>query len=247
MARTLLEQLRALRLQQQKWFAVLVDPDRVEEAEVRLTARLAEEAGANVFFLGGSLLVEDQIADCVRWLKTESDLPVVLFPGSLQQVHPSADGLLLLSLISGRNPELLIGQHVLAAPFLKKSGLEIIPTGYMLVDGGAPTTVSYISNTQPIPRDKPEIAQCTAIAGELLGLQMMYLDAGSGARHAVSGEMVQAVRQVIDCPIIVGGGIREPEKARLLTRWGADVIVVGNAIEKDKSLLRDMAEAVHLP
>jgi phosphoglycerol geranylgeranyltransferase len=148
-------------------------------------------------------------------------------------------------LISGRNPELLIGQHVISAPFVKKSGLEIMPTGYMVVDGGAPTTVSYISNATPIPADKNEIAMCTAMAGEMLGMKLIYMDAGSGAKRAITEHMIEKVAKHIEIPLIVGGGITEPEKAYLNCKAGADVIVVGNAIEKDVSLIKEISNAVH--
>jgi putative glycerol-1-phosphate prenyltransferase len=170
---------------------------------------------------------------------------VLLFPGSPAQISRHADALLYLSLISGRNPELLIGQHVISAPFVKKSGLEIIPTGYIVVDGGAPTTVSYISNATPIPADKSDIALCTAMAGEMLGKKLIYMDAGSGAKKPITEEMIAAVAQNIDVPLIVGGGIRDAEKAYLNCKAGADVIVIGNAIEKDASIIEEMAAAVH--
>jgi putative glycerol-1-phosphate prenyltransferase len=152
---------------------------------------------------------------------------------------------LYLSLISGRNADLLIGQHVISAPFVKKSGLEIISTGYMVIDGGAPTTVSYISNASPVPADKADIALCTAMAGEMLGMKIIYMDSGSGAKKAVSEEMISSVATNINVPLIVGGGIRDAEKAYLNCKAGADVIVVGNAIEKDSSLIKEMAAAIH--
>ena len=156
-----------------------------------------------------------------------------------------ADALLYLSLISGRNAELLIGQHVISAPVVRQSGLEIMSTGYMVIDGGAPTTVSYISNAAPIPCDKNEIAMCTAMAGEMLGMRLIYMDAGSGARHAISETMIEKVASHIEVPLIIGGGIVEPEKAYRNCKAGADVIVVGNAIEKDISLIKEMSDAVH--
>jgi putative glycerol-1-phosphate prenyltransferase len=168
-----------------------------------------------------------------------------LFPGSPSQISKQANALLYLSLISGRNADYLIGQHVISAPFVKKSGLEIIPTGYMVIDGGAATTVSYISNASPLPADKPEIAMCTAMAGEMLGMKLIYMDSGSGAKKAVTEEMITAVAQHIDVPLIVGGGIRDAEKAYLNCKAGADVIVVGNAIEKDPSLIKEIATAIH--
>ena len=139
----------------------------------------------------------------------------------------------------------MIGQHVVSSPFVKMSGLEIMPTGYMVIDGGAPTTVSYISNASPIPSDKNEIAMCTALAGEMLGMKLIYMDSGSGAKRAITESMIESVAKSIEVPLIVGGGITNPEKAYLNCKAGADVIVVGNAIEKDASLIKEMAAAIH--
>jgi putative glycerol-1-phosphate prenyltransferase len=170
---------------------------------------------------------------------------VVLFPGSAQQVDPGADGILFLSLISGRNPEYLIGQHVLAAPLLKESGLEILPTGYMLINSGKMTSVAYVSNTIPLPEDKYSLAASTAMAGEMLGLRLMYLDAGSGAEREISARMIGAVRKAIDIPLIVGGGINTAEKAHNALHAGADLIVIGNALEKSPDLLTEISEKVY--
>lgn len=227
-----------------KKFAVLVDPDQMRLDNLDAVLRLALEAQADYFFIGGSLVVDDQMNFCLDTLRRETNLPLVLFPGSPQQINYKADAILLLSLISGRNPDLLIGQHVLAAPILRKSGLEIVPTGYMLIDGGKPTTASYISNTQPIPADKPEIAYCTALAGEMLGLKTIYMDAGSGAKNPIPEAVVAAVGRNIDIPVIVGGGIRTPERAYSSAKAGADVVVVGNALEKDPQLIVDIAAAI---
>jgi putative glycerol-1-phosphate prenyltransferase len=228
-----------------KSFVVLIDPDKVNDHSLQSTIRLAVEAGVDYFFVGGSLVVSSYLDECVQLIKKSCSIPVILFPGSPSQVSRYADALLYLSLISGRNPELLIGQHVVSAPLVKKSGLEIMPTGYMVVDGGAPTTVSYISNASPLPTNKNEIAVCTAMAGEMLGMKLIYMDAGSGAQKPISEHMIEAVSRSINVPLIIGGGITDPEKAYLNCRHGADVIVVGNAIEKDPSLIREIASAVH--
>jgi putative glycerol-1-phosphate prenyltransferase len=148
-------------------------------------------------------------------------------------------------MISGRNPELLIGQHVVSAPAVKQSGLEIMPTGYMVIDGGAPTTVSYISNATPIPADKNDIAMCTAMAGEMLGMKLVFMDAGSGAKNPITNAMIEKVASHIEVPLITGGGITTPEKAYHNCRSGADIVVVGNAIEKDASLIKEMSDAIH--
>ena len=228
-----------------KSFAVLLDPDKVDQEKIDQLVSLAIAANVDYFFVGGSLVISSHLDDCIRQIKSTCDIPVLLFPGSPSQVSKYADALLYLSLISGRNPELLIGQHVISAPFVKKSGLEIIPTGYMVVDGGAPTTVSYISNAAPIPADKIEIAMCTAMAGEMLGMRLIYMDAGSGAKKAITEQMIEKVAKHIDIPLIIGGGITEPEKAYRNCKAGADVIVVGNAIEKDFSLIKEISNAVH--
>ncbi len=228
-----------------KSFAVLIDPDKVNDQTVAELIELSVSSKVDYFFVGGSLVVSNYLDQCLQLFKKSCSIPTVLFPGSPSQVSKYADALLYLSLISGRNAELLIGQHVVSAPMVKKSGLEVMSTGYMVVDGGAQTTVSYISNSSPLPSDKSEIAVCTALAGEMLGMKLIYMDAGSGAKNPISETMITKVAQSISVPLIVGGGIIDPEKAYLNCKAGADVIVVGNAIEKDSSLIREMAAAVH--
>ena len=197
------------------------------------------------FLVGGSLVTDYVHRDVIAIIRQHTTTPIILFPGNTLHIEPSADAVLFLSLISGRNPEFLIGQHVIAAPLLKKSGLEILSTGYMLVDSGTQTTVSYVSGTMPLPHDKPGVAACTAMAGEMLGLQLMYLDAGSGARRTVSPAMITAVRAVVDTPLVVGGGIDTGEKAYEALNAGADMIVVGNGIERDPDLLPQLSTIIH--
>ena len=239
------ENLLAKKRKGQWSLAVLIDPDNVNAEKIEELTSLALTAEVDYLFVGGSLVISNHLDEVVQHIRSNCSIPVILFPGTPSQVSRYADGLLYLSLISGRNPELLIGAHVISAPAVRKSGLEIISTGYMVIDGGAPTTVSYISNASPIPADKNEIALCTAMAGEMLGMKLIYMDAGSGARHPVREEMITCVAQQIDIPLVVGGGIRDPEKAYRNCKAGADLIVVGNAIEKDPSLIREMAAAVH--
>lgn len=228
-----------------KSFAVLVDPDNVNVAQLDELLELSISARVDYFLVGGSLVISNFLDECIQHLKKNCDIPVIIFPGSPAQVSKYADALLYLSLISGRNPELLIGQHVVSAPLIRQSGLEIMPTGYIVIDGGAPTTVSYISNATPIPADKNEIAMCTAMAGEMLGMQLIYMDAGSGAKRPITESMIKSVSDNIEAPLIVGGGILHPEKAYLNCKAGADVIVVGNAIEKDATLIKEMSDAIH--
>ena len=245
MKETIYQSLLERKKKGRKSFAVLVDPDKVNAKKIDQLTQLAVDAKVDYLFVGGSLVISNHLDDVVQQIKKNCGIPVILFPGTPSQVSPYADGLLYLSLISGRNPELLIGQHVISAPAVKKSGLEIISTGYMVVDGGAPTTVSYISNASPIPADKNEIAMCTAMAGEMLGMKLIYMDAGSGAKRPVSEDMIAMTSACIEIPLVVGGGIRNPEKAYDNCKAGADIIVVGNAIEKDDALIKEMADAVH--
>lgn len=229
----------------QKKLAVLLDPDNGSEAVVERLAHLAVKAKVDYFFVGGSLVTNATIGNWIQHLKTLCNIPVIIFPGSVFQVSPQADALFFLSLVSGRNPELLIGQHVIAAPLIRQMNIEVMPTAYMLIDGGAPTTVSYISNSTPIPADKPQIAVCTAMAADMLGMRIIYMDSGSGAQKPVSDAMITAVSQNINLPLIVGGGIRTPKQATISCQAGADVVVVGNALEKDPILMLELAAAVH--
>jgi putative glycerol-1-phosphate prenyltransferase len=229
----------------QKKFVVLIDPDKVRLGNMDQVLDLAVEVGVDYFFIGGSLIVNNALDQCLLAIKERCKIPMILFPGSSLQLSWKADAMLFLSLISGRNADLLIGNHVIAAPYLKLSPLEIMPTGYMLMDGGSPTSVLYMSNTRPIPTHKDDIAVCTAMAGEMLGLRLMFMDAGSGAQVPVPEHVIESVSGAISIPLIVGGGIRTPELVAANVKAGADVIVVGNAIEKDPGLVREMAAAVH--
>lgn len=245
MTNSIYQSLAQKKTRGEKSFAVLIDPDKVNASSIDDLMQLVNEAAVDYLLVGGSLVISNRLDEVVQQIKKNSDIPVILFPGSPSQITPYADALLYLSLISGRNPELLIGQHVISAAAVKQSGLEIMSTGYMVIDGGAPTTVSYISNATPIPADKNEIAMCTAMAGEMLGMKLIYMDAGSGAKRAISEEMITAVSKVIEVPLVIGGGIKDPEKAYLNCKAGADVIVIGNAIEKDPSLIKEMSTAIH--
>ncbi|HTF80167.1 MAG TPA: geranylgeranylglyceryl/heptaprenylglyceryl phosphate synthase [Cytophagales bacterium] len=239
---TILERKRT----KQKAFAILVDPDNIEQPALLDLIQLAVSCHVDYFFVGGSLIVKDHVGTVVKTIKARCKIPVILFPGSNMHIDAQADAILFLSLISGRNPDLLIGQQVIAAPILKRTPLEILSTGYMLVDGGRSTTVSYISNTTPLPADKPSIAACTAMAGEMLGMKIIYMDAGSGAEYPISRKMIGAVSRSIDIPLVVGGGINNVAKAQDAWEAGADIVVIGNAIETNKTLVIDIAERAHL-
>ena len=228
-----------------KSLVVLIDPDKADESHLKTLCAKANENKIDYFFVGGSLLTTNKMDNVIRYLKVNSDIPVIIFPGNTMQVNLKADGILLLSLISGRNADLLIGKQVEVAPLLKNSALEVISTGYMLIDSGKPTSVSYMSNTQPIPRDKPEIALSTVWAGQMLGLKCNYLEAGSGALHTVPTEMVSLLSQKTDAPLIVGGGIRDLETARVILDAGADIIVIGTKIESNKAFIDDLSMIIH--
>ena len=228
-----------------KSFALLIDPDKQEKSQLITIIEKAKNANTDYFFVGGSLLTNDSLDICLETLKAHSDIPVVLFPGNAMQVNNKADAILFLSLISGRNAEMLIGKQVITAPILKQSSLEVLPTGYMLIDSGKPTTVSYMSNTTPIPANKDAVAACTAMAGEMLGLKLIFMDGGSGAQNPISEKMIASVSKSVDTPLIIGGGISSGEKAIVNCKAGADIIVVGNAIEKDEDLIAEIADAIH--
>ena len=228
-----------------KSFALLIDPDKQDLTQLLTIINKAEKAKVDYFFVGGSLLTYDSLDTCLKTIKNNSTIPVVLFPGNAMQVNDKADGILFLSLISGRNAEMLIGKQVITAPILKQSSLEVLSTGYILVDSGKPTTASYMSNTTPIPADKDTVSACTAMAGEMLGLKLIFMDGGSGAKNPISSKMITTVSKSIDAPLIIGGGINSGEKALVNCKAGADIIVVGNAIEKNEDLISEISSAVH--
>ncbi len=242
----ILDSLQQNKRLNKKSIAVLIDPDKVtDRVQLQHLINLASENCVDYFLVGGSLVTTTNIAEVVNQIKQHVNLPVILFPGNAMQVEPTADGILFLSLISGRNPELLIGQHVVAAPVIRNTRLEVLPTGYLLINSGRTTSVAYMSNTTPLPDDKYSLAACTAMAGEMLGLKLIYLDAGSGAEKEISAKMISAVRKAVSVPLIVGGGINTPDKSHAALVAGADMIVLGNALEKEPALLIDIANKVY--
>ncbi len=225
-----------------KMLAVLVDPDKIgKEKHFIDFLSNSEKAKVDFIFLGGSLLTEGTIEHTIRIIKSNCQLPIVLFPGDVMQIHAEADAILFLSLISGRNAELLIGKQVMAAPIIKRAKLESISTGYMLIDCGKSTTASYMSQTMPIPYDKSEIAVATAVTGEMLGMKLIYADGGSGALNPISEKMISEIRKSILIPLVVGGGIKSLLDAEKAWNAGADVIVIGTAFEKNPELLKEFA------
>lgn len=229
---------------QKKQLAVLIDPDNQSPEMLIDFVKRADECGASYFFIGGSLMISNDLEESILAVKSATSKPVILFPGSPLQINDKADAILLLSLISGRNAEMLIGHHVVAAPTLRRADLEVLSTGYILVDGGRQTTASFMSGTTPIPSDKPDIAMATAMAGEMLGLKLIYMDAGSGAQQRINGEMIKKVAGAINIPLIVGGGMRTVEDVQACFDSGADIAVVGNALESNPEFLNDLASII---
>lgn len=229
-------------------YFVLIDPDRLDKAAILKLSEKACDAGADALFVGSSLLLSSDLDDLLMAIRTVATIPIVIFPGNIMQISRHADAILFLSLISGRNPNFLIGEQVRAAPIIRQYGLEPISTGYMLIDSGRLTSAEFMSNTRPIPRDKCDIAKATALAAEYLGMRLLYLEAGSGAQYPVSTEMIREVTNYSSLPIIAGGGIRTPEQARERVQAGASFIVTGNALENmtDGNMIREFASAVHV-
>lgn len=240
-----LKKITQAKADNRKLLAVLIDPDTPTDGQLEAIVEQVNAAQADLIFVGGSLLVKDALDNCIEKIKAKTSIPTILFPGSVLQISEKADAILFLSLISGRNPDLLIGSQVIAAPYIKQSGLEVLPTGYMLIDSGRPTTASYMSGTNPIPHNKSEIAACTAMAGEMLGLGLIYMDGGSGAYKPIDPHMVAAVRKHVEAPIIIGGGIKDAQTAKEICDAGADVIVVGNATEHNPLIISQIAKAIH--
>lgn len=228
-------------------YLVLLDPDKVSGDKLLRFLHHCEKSGVDGFLIGGSLMMSNGFDSFIEKVKLETSLPVIIFPGGVNQVSPVADAILFLSVISGRNAEHLISKHVIASPLIKQSGIEPISTGYILVESGVTTTAIYMSGSMPVPANKPDIAAATALAGEYLGMKLIYLEAGSGADKPVPDEMVKAVADVCSVPVVVGGGIINPQTARNKVNNGAQIIVTGNFFENENNwdMIKDFASAVH--
>lgn len=246
--RSIYDYLLATKREKGAGFIVLIDPDKLAERDVPEFAERCTAAGVDAFFIGGSLMHSGELDRYVGRLKLTTDRPIIGFPGSVSQLASAYDAVLFLSVMSGRNPDLLIGQHVHAAPMIKRFGMEPIPTAYLLIESGRMTTAQYMSGSAPIPRHKPKIAAATALAAEMLGMRLIFTDGGSGAEHPVSQEMIAAITQMVEIPLVVGGGIRTPEGVAGRVEAGASFIVIGNAIENradDGAYIAELADAAH--
>jgi len=229
-------------------YLILLDPENISKDKLGVFVKFCEQSGVDGFLFGGSLMLNGDFESSLEVVKAATKLPVIIFPGDINQISPKADAILFLSVISGRNPEHLIGKHVMASSVIKKTGIEPISTGYMLIESEVTTTAQYMSGSLPIPRTKPEIAAATALAGEYLGFKFLYLEAGSGAKEPIPNEMVKAVSDYCTVPIIVGGGIKSSQTAREKVLNGANIIVTGNFFEDEQNwgLIKDFANAVHV-
>lgn len=229
-------------------FFILLDPDKVNLNKLEEFINISAESGVDGLLIGGSLMMSGNFEELVKKVKSLSSFPIIIFPGSITQVSSYADAILFISVISGRNPEHLIGKQVLAAPLIKKAGIEALGTGYILIDSGSTTTAVYMSGSFPVPRNKPDIAASTALAAEYLGMKFVYLEAGSGAQLSVPNEIVKSVSKVCSIPIIVGGGLRDPKDVADKVNCGASIIIAGNFFEDEKnwSSIKDFASATHL-
>ena len=226
-------------------YVVLIDPDRKNENSLESRVESANESGVDALFVGGSLMMDRKCKERVKRIKDVSNIPVIFFPGGVGQLNAYYDAMLFMSVISGRNPHYLIGEQAIAAPIVKDIGMETIPTGYILMDGGAGSTVEFMSGTRPIPMNRSDIAVAHALAGQYLGMKLIYLEAGSGAKEPVGNNVVEAVTETLDIPVIVGGGIRNAETASEKVKAGASIIVTGTVIEENSSLMSELADAIH--
>ena len=229
-------------------YIVLIDPDKKSENDLQEKVKSINDSGVDAIFVGGSLMMDSRCSDRVSQIKSLAEIPVIFFPGGISQLNSHYDAILFMSIISGRNPHYLIGEQVIAAPIINDLGIEVIPTGYLLLDGGSDSAVQFMSSTAPIPMDKPDISIAHALAAQYLGKQLIYLEAGSGAKQAVTNELIKEVFEQVDIPLIVGGGIRTPEVAREKVESGASFVVTGTIIEENNNgnILEKFAEAVHV-
>jgi len=225
-----------------KLLSILIDPDKADENHLKALCQKAEQIPVDLFLIGGSLLTVGDLDATLKVIKSHSKVPRIIFPGSVNQISTHADAILFLSLLSSRNPEMLIGQQVVAAPYIKKAKIEVLSTAYLLIESGNATTASYMSNSNPIPANKGEIAASTALAGEYLGMDIIYMDGGSGAERPVPASTISMVKQNCSRPLFIGGGIDTSKKVETAFQAGADAIVIGNALEKNPDFLLELKQ-----
>jgi len=228
-------------------FFVLIDPDKISLDSAIEKCQVVEEAGADAVLIGGSLLFSNKFDDYIQKVKNGINIPVIIFPGNSRQISPHADAILFLNFISSRNPNYLIGEQVIAAPIIKSMNLEAISTGYMHIESGNLTTVEFLSGSRSIPREKVEIAVAHALAAEFMGMKLVYLEAGSGAKKSIPNEMIKHVAHHVSVPIVVGGGIKSPSEAQEKVKSGAKIVVIGNFLENKftQNNVKEFSDAIH--
>ena len=226
-------------------FIVLIDPDKKNDKNIDQFVEKANQNGVDAIFVGGSIMMDGLYHKRVERIKSISEIPVILFPGGVNQINKHYDAMLFMSLLSGRNSHYLIGEQVIAAPIVKDYEIETIPTGYLLIDGGSPTSVEVVSGTNPLPSNRPDIIVSHALAAQFLGMELIYLEAGSGALNEVPEDVVKKVADEISIGLIVGGGIRTPEDANSIVNSGASFVVIGSAIEKSAELMKEFSSSIH--
>ena len=246
MKETILNYLLSIKEEKGAGYIVLIDPDKNSEKKLEEKISKINNSGVDAIFVGGSLILDNNCERRVSIIKSLSELPVIFFPGGISQLNKYYDAMLFMSILSGRNPHYLIGEQVVAAPIVKDLGIEVIPTGYLIVDGGNNSSVQFMSGSNPIPIEKPDILVAHALAAQYLGKKLVYLESGSGAKKSIPNKLVKAVNSYIDVPIIVGGGIRSPESAYEKVQAGASFIVTGTVIENDSmTMIKEFADAIH--
>ena len=242
---SILSQIKEVIVKKGGCYIVLIDPDKKNEDLIESQVETANNADVDFLFIGGSLIMDSKFSDRVKQIKSFSNIPIILFPGNGMQINHFFDAILFMSVISGRNPQYLIGEQVITAPIIKDMNIETISTGYILIDGGAQSTVEFMSGTKPIPRERTDIAVAHALAGQYLGMDLIYLEAGSGAKNPVPSLMIEAVNKAIDGHLIVGGGINTPGKAAKAIEAGASIIVTGTVIEDNTNIMKEFSDAIH--
>ena len=226
-------------------YIVLIDPDKKNKDNIESIVEKGNRSNVDAFFVGGSLIMDSKYESRVKSIRSNSDIPVILFPGGINQINSYFDAMLFMSMISGRNPQYLIGEQVISAPIIKDLGIETISTGYILIDGGVQSMVQVMSDTNPIPMDRLDAIIAHALAAQYLGMKLIYLEAGSGATNSINDDIIKSVSEVINIPLIVGGGLRDPEVVSAKVNSGASIIVTGTIAEEDSSIMREIASAVH--
>tara|TARA_B100001175_G_scaffold28960_1_gene21296 strand:- start:89 stop:835 length:747 start_codon:yes stop_codon:yes gene_type:complete len=246
MKETIFNYLLSVKEQKGAGYIVLIDPDKNSEKYLEEKISKINECGVDAIFVGGSLILDNNCEKRVKMIKSLSKLPIIFFPGGISQLNKYYDAMLFMSILSGRNPHYLIGEQVIAAPLVKDLDIETIPTGYLIIDGGSNSSVQFMSGSNPIPTEKPDILVAHALAAQYLGKKIIYLESGSGAKNPIPNHLIEAVKRYIDIPIIVGGGIRTPKSAYEKVQAGASFVVTGSIIEDDDTnLINEFADAIH--